>query len=115
LFKNARLEVERCEILIVGYPSSRQAGEVLGRERFKTGPCRLQTVRRNKPAPFFDKGKDEGVSLQRVRSDSWHTREKVSGPEGVAANKERPLRRLHDGEAAGYRRRWALFNLWRID
>jgi membrane-associated phospholipid phosphatase len=41
------------------------------------------------------------VASRRIRSDSCHARERVSGPEGVATNKERLLPRRRDGEAAG--------------
>jgi hypothetical protein len=33
------------------------------------------------------------VPLRRIRSNCWHAREKVSGPEAVATNKEQLLAR----------------------
>jgi len=32
-------------------------------------------------------GKDEGVPLRRIRSNSWHARETVNGSAGVVTNK----------------------------
>ena len=50
--------------------------------------------------PVLDTGKDEGVPLRRIRSNSWHARETVNRPEAVATNKKRLLPRRRDGEAA---------------
>jgi len=46
-----QMQVESCEIPLTGAP------EILCRERFHTVPY---DVRRNKPAPRFDTGKNEG-------------------------------------------------------
>ncbi len=52
--------------------------------------------------------------MRRIRSNSWHAREKVSGPEAVATNKEQLLARPREGERAGQSRetrdRWAFFS-----
>ncbi len=51
------------------------------------------------------------VPLRRIRSNSWHAREKVSGPEAVATNKEQLLARLREGERAGDNG-LTIFNRW---
>ncbi|HUL20074.1 MAG TPA: hypothetical protein VLZ10_01385 [Thermodesulfobacteriota bacterium] len=39
--------------------------------------------------------------MRRIRSNSWHAREVVSGPEAVATNKEQLLARPREGERVG--------------
>jgi hypothetical protein len=51
LLKNAQMQVEPCKIPFAGAP------EIPCRERIYAFPT---DVRRNKPAPCFDTGKDEG-------------------------------------------------------
>ena len=41
------------------------------------------------------------VASRRIRSNSWHARETVSGPDDVVTNKEQLLARPRDGERAG--------------